>query len=370
MNKKIRVLHYGLSNNLGGIETYMYKIASHIDRNRFQFDYVIADDGIPPFIQELQELGCKILVTPHRRKGLLSYIRSLRRILKNGNYDIVHCHMNSLSNAQIYQEALRAGCKVLIHSHNGQNPPEWHSALLHKIGQFMLPKRKITAVAVSDIAGEWMFGKGSQYTVLNNGLDTGKYTYSPAFRSKIRKEFNISDETELILNVGQFRTQKNHTRIVEIFAAYLKLNPSAILMLVGKGELENQIRQKIKDLNIENNVIFTGNRPDVIKILSAADKFLFPSLFEGFPCALIEAETSGLACLSSDTITKQVMIDGLCQSVPLNAEKEIWADALLKLPCAADRSVYADKIKKMGLGIDAEMKRLTDVYDSMSTPVK
>lgn len=196
---------------------------------------------------------------------------------------------------------------------------------------------------------------------MNNGIDVEKFQYNEQWRNEIRKEFNI-DDNELIFHAGAFRPQKNHKKLIEIFKLYHEMHPDAILMLAGEGELKKDIENTVNNCGLSENVIFTGLRNDVPKLMSAADKFILPSFYEGFPNVLIEAETSGLYCVVSDSITKQAMLGELCQSVSLDSSDKEWTRILSKTN-QIERSNSAKIIKSANLDIDSEMRRLYKIYN-------
>ena len=359
----IRVLHVGLDTHLGGIETYLLKITSNIDRSRFDFGFLVYDDEKPCFFNELSDLGCSFHFVRSRRKSWFGNAKDIRNLLSKEKYDIVHCHLNSLTYITPALEGLKAGAKVIIHSRNGGSAIGSSSRILGAINRLRMPWNKVTRLAVSDLAGEWMFGKDRSFTVLNNGLDTAKYKFSPEERISIRNELCIPQNAEVIANVGAFRTQKNHSFIIDVFKEYHRRHSDSILLLVGEGELEDEIKKKVSEYGIENNVIFAGRRSDIGAVLSASDKYLFPSLYEGFPNALIEAETSGLLCVSSTSITKQACLDN-CIRVSLDAPVSDWVSALEK-PVVSDRMTCVEMVEKAGFGIKDEIVRLESLYNSL-----
>ena len=361
--KKVRVLHVGLDTHLGGIETYLLKISSNVDRSRFEFSFLAYDDEKPCFFDELSALGCKFHYVRSRRKSWFGNAKDIRKLFSEEKYDIIHCHLNSLTYITPALEGLKAGAKVIIHSRNGGSATGSSSKILGTINRYRMPWNKVKCVAVSDLAGQWMFGRNREFTVLNNGLDTEKYRYSEKNRETIRRELGISSEAEVIANVGAFRTQKNHAFLIDVFNQYHQKQPESCLLLVGEGELEDEIKRKVSEYGINNKVIFTGKRNDISAILSASDKYLFPSLYEGFPNALIEAETSGLLCVSSSTITEQACLDN-CIRVSLDAPIADWVSAL-EHPGVSDRANCVEMVEKAGFGIKEEISRLENLYVSL-----
>lgn len=364
MNQKIKVLHVGIDSRLGGIETYLKKITTYIDKERYQFDFLSYKGVKPYFYEELTNLGGKFHFICSRRENMFRNKKELHQLFETEKYDIVHCHFNSLSYITPCLIALKYNCKVIVHSRNAGNLQSKKSRLLHNINYFRLKnKRNITRVAVSDLAGKWMFGN-AEFTVLNNGLDTEQYKYSEEYRKEVRKELEIDGDQEIILNVGALRPQKNHKFIIKIFKEYCNKNTNSKLILIGEGSLHDEVVEEISKNDLNDNVLLLGNRSDVYKILSAADKFLFPSFYEGFPNALIEAETSGLYCVVSDTITRQAIIDELANSISLNQPVDVWVNALEK-KIKIKREECTDLIKKRELDIESEIKRLETLYNNI-----
>lgn len=361
MGHRKKILQVGLSEHLGGIETYLLKISGNLDREKYQFDFLTYNGVDPCFEKELKAMDCGFHRITARNQNYFTYLKELDELIKSENYDIVHCNMNSLSNFEPVLVGLKNHKKVVVHSRNSAVISSLKSRLLHKLGYIILRNKPVERVAVSDLAGEWMFGKKSKFTVLNNGIDVEKYRYDLTWRSEIRNEFNIGSR-ELILHVGAFRRQKNHKQLIEIFNAYIKNKPEALLMLVGDGELKSEIISMTEKLQLTENVIFTGIRNDVPKLMSAADKFLLPSFYEGFPNVLIEAEAAGLYCVISDTITQQATLDGLCKSLSLADPLKAWATALDE-DNLVDRFKASDKVTAAELDIKNEMKRLYAVYE-------
>ena len=362
MEKK-RILHIGLdiATEKGGIETYILKIATYLDREKYDFAFLMYDEVKPCFYEELTKMGYRFYNVTSRKKNPIKNRRDLIKLFQKERFDYVHCHLNALNYITPVTAALKCGTKVIVHSRNAGVMTKLHSKILHKINYYRLPKDRIQCVAVSDLAGKWMFGENAKFTVLNNGLDTSIYQYSEKSRLEIRKELALNDR-EVILHTGAFRTQKNHEFLIDIFRAYLEINQQAILLLAGDGVLRPEIENKIREYEIDKSVKFLGIRNDVPKLLSAADKFLFPSFYEGFPNALLEAETAGLYCVAADTITKQVQIPGQCVYLSLSESAGTWAEVLGHKPME-NRKDASNLVEDLGFGVQEEMKRLYTIYN-------
>ncbi len=361
--KKIKILQVGIDSHLGGIETYLLEVARHINLDVFQLDFLSFFGETPCFLKELTGLGCGFKFIRSRRRSPVGNICDLRKLYEEEKYDIVQCNVNSLSYVTPAIEAVNKGISVLLLSHNAGASSGSSSKLLNCINRIRFPFNRVKLAAVSDKAGKWMFGKGGNFVVLNNGVDTCKYKFSSNDRAEIRKELGVSSESEIILHVGAFRPQKNHRFIVKVFHEYLKKNSNALLVLVGDGELKREIDEDVENLGIEENVMFLGVRNDVNRILSASDKFLFPSFYEGFPISLIEAETNGVLCVVSDAITNEVCFDN-CVRLSLEDSIDTWTMALGR--CFVGHREEAFKvIEEVGLGIDSTIGKLEQLYRGM-----
>lgn len=357
----IRVLHYGLSSNLGGIETYLYKIYNNIDHSKYQFDFLIVGKEKPCWYEEFSEMGSNFYFITSRSTNPLLNKKELIELYENENFDIIHCHMNSLSYTLPITMAVKMKKKVIVHSRNAKPPKSFSTRLLHNLNSFLLPKKKIKMLAVSDLAGQWMFGEKNKFITINNGIDIEKFKFSENARRKLRDNLNIENDY-CIVHVGAFRPQKNHQFLLEVFSQILNKKSNSKLLLLGTGTLMPSIIEKSKELKLENKILFLQNRDDVAEILSASDAFLFPSLYEGFPNAVLEAETSGLPTLISTEITNQVLINDNCKSFSLTNKPNEWANKLLSLGVNLERDKSSENIRKQGFSVKDEVKTLEKIY--------
>lgn len=361
--KKIKILQVGIDSHLGGIETYLLEVARHIDGDAFQLDFLSYYGETPCFLKELMGLGCGFKFIRSRRKNPIGNICDLRKLYDEEKYDIVQCNVNSLSYVAPAIEAVCKGIRVLLLSHNAGASSGSSSKLLNCINRIRFPFDSVELAAVSDKAGRWMFGQDRSFVVLNNGVDTCKYKFSANDRAVVRNELGVSSECEIVLHVGAFRPQKNHGFVVEVFYEYLKRSPNALLLLVGDGELKHRIYEDVEKLGIKENVMFLGVRNDVNRILSASDKFLFPSFYEGFPISLIEAETNGVLCVVSDAITNEVCFDN-CARLSLEDPVDAWAAALGRRFVGYREEAFK-AIERVGLGMDSTIGKLEQLYLGM-----
>ena len=357
----INILEYGLSENRGGIETYLYKIVSHMDTEKFHFDFIDTNKNDPAMKKELSEYGCRFYKITHRRISAAKNRKELENLFSEHHFDILHFNVNTLSYDLPIRIALKHGCKVVVHSRNAGADYSIVTRTLHYIHYVMLPRRKIKMLAVSDKAGKWLFGKNAGFEVINNGVDVNKFRFSLETRNRIRNELELGDKLAIGV-VGAFLPAKNHKFAIQIFQALHKKNPDSVLLLIGDGPLRGEIEQFAKN---KDGIVFLGNRDDVDALYNALDIFLMPSLFEGFPNACLEAQTNGLTCIVSDVITREVDI-GLCNYMSLEQTPEEWAKIMIKYESNTDKRLLAYKIvENQKKGIDTEINRLSSIFKTL-----
>ena len=208
--------------------------------------------------------------------------------------------------------------------------------------------------------------KTNKYFNLRNAIDTDKYLYDKKTAYEVRNQLGYKDNDYVIGHVGRFATQKNHEYLIDIFNAIHKRDNRFKLILVGDGELRSDVKMKIKEYNLEDAVLFTGVRPDVYKLMQAMDLFLFPSLYEGLPVSVVEAQAAGLPCVISESITKEVRITSLVEQVSLDSSLDVWVNAVMeKLPHKKEN--MKTEIEESGYDIRTSVEWLTDFYLKIGT---
>lgn len=349
----------------GGVESVVMNYYNYIDREKIQFDFICDEDSTNIPYDEIEKLGGKvILIPPYQR--IVKYHKTLKNVLKDGNYKIVHSHINTLSVFSLFA-AKCAGVPVRIaHSHSTTNKKEKKKNILKQI---LRPFSKLFAtdyMCCSEYAGRWLFGnkeynKGNVY-LLNNAIDLDKFKYDEKVRIKKRKELNIEDDTLVIGHVGRFVEQKNHRFLIDIFNEVHKQNDNSILILVGQGPLIEEMKNKIKSLDLENCVKFLGQRKDINELYQTMDLFLFPSLYEGLGMALVEAQMSGLYCLTSDVVPTKAKVSNNIEFISLRINERKWADHIRNIDNSLNRKMDKKKISCMGFDIKNEALKLENKY--------
>ena len=268
----------------GGVESVVMNYYRNIDKSKVLFYFICDEDSTDIPYDEIEKLGGKVIVVPPYQK-LFKYQKELYKIFKENNYKIVHSHINALSVFPL-RVAKKAGVPIRIaHSHSTSNKKEWKKNIVKNI---LRPFSKLYAnkfFACTKHAGEWLFGKKiierKELNVINNAIDLKKFEFNEKTREDLRKELGIKEDTLIIGHVGRFMKQKNHEFLIEVFKELIKKNDNSILMLIGQGPLLNDMKQKVRDLKIEDKVKFMGQVTDVEKYYNIMDVFLFPSIYEG-----------------------------------------------------------------------------------------
>ncbi len=335
----------------GGVESVVMNYYRHIDKSKIQFDFICDDDSTNIPYEEIEKLGGKVILIPPYQK-VFKYHNRLKKVLKEGNYKIVHSHINTLSVFSLFA-AKCAGVPVRIaHSHSTTNKKEKKK---NSLKQTLRPFSKVFAtdyMCCSELAGRWLFGNkeydnGNVY-LLNNAIDLDKFKYDEEKRKKKRKELNIEDDTLVIGHVGRFVEQKNHRFLIDIFNEVHKQKENSILLLAGQGPLMEEMKEKVKILGIEDSVNFLGQRNDINELYQVMDLFLFPSLYEGLGMVAVEAQVSGLPCVVSTEIPKIAKVTKKITFINLENKIEIWTEIIFKYLKNINRKNinFTDGIKK------------------------
>lgn len=333
MAEPIRVAQVLNRMDSGGIESVVMNYYRHIDREKVQFDFYLAEGSSFPQREELERLGAGIFpIPPYSRP--IRYHRVLYKAFKERRYKIVHAHLSTMSVFPLFA-AWRAGVPVRIcHNHT---TAYWGEGIKTLLKYILRPFNKIFATdyfACGETAGRWMFGNrcfdSGRVTVMPNAIDAEKFAFDPEERIALREELGIPQDAFVVGHVGRFTYAKNHSFLLDIFYELLKTRPDARLLLIGGGELESRIRSKAKRLGIEKSVIFAGVRADVNRLYNVMDAFCLPSLYEGLGMAAWEAQANSLPVLLSDKVPQEAALSENCRHLPLEAGAAAWAAALLE----------------------------------------
>ncbi len=337
----------------------MYK---QFDHNTLQVDFLKITDSIY-YEEEFKKNGSRIFNIPNRRNNPFAFYFALIKFFRNNNdYDVVHHHLNSCSSIEPIIIAKLFGVKTVAHSHNEFKGNKRLTNLLHKLNRTILPYFTDSYIACSDKAGESMFKK-NKFNVINNGVNLKEYTHNQNTRGNYRELLDIKNKF-VVGHIGRFKYQKNHEYLIEVFYEFQKLKDNSVLMLVGEGELEKDIREKVQKLGIEDKVLFTGVRNDISSLMQAMDAFVFPSRYEGLGIVLIEAQAAGLYSLVADTIPDEALVTNLISKKSLNDTAKDWARVLLQNSCYI-RSSDINELSKKGFDRSTAANELIKIYNNL-----
>lgn len=334
---KIRVLQVSGSLAVGGLQTVAMNCFRYIDRDKYDFDYLVYGDQIGEYEDEVKRLGGRVIHIPSPKNDYVKFYRNVKKvILDYGPYDIVHSH-TFFNSGIVLMAAKYCGVKKCIaHAHSGKrkgsNRPD--KAIYNAVMRQLITYYADIYCACSKKAGDYLYGQktfsSGKGAILSNAIDIDKYVYSESDRHHIRSELQIDKDERVIGTVGHLTAAKNQTFLLETFALLTKNTDGVKLLMVGDGELSGELHKLATDLSISDKVIWTGTRTDIPQLLSTMDVFALPSLHEGFGIALLEAQANGLPCVvGKGTIPEQVWISENHYEIDFSDSKS-WINAFEK----------------------------------------
>lgn len=366
MPEPIRILHMIGSLNIGGSQSMIINLHKAIDKTKVQFDYIIDHPGHLYYESVVKSLGGKIYEFPTFKGHNLLQIRKVwKQFFKDHpEYKILHSHVRSY--ASLYLPiAKKAGLKTIIHSHSTSNGKGLGS-VVKRIMQYPLRWQADYFFGCSKEAGAWLFGykivNGPKYHILRNAIDTEQYRFNPEIRKEYRDKLGLGDKKTFI-HVGRFHPAKNHHFLLNVFSEIHKRDSNTVLLLAGDGELRSEIEKQIAELDLKKDVLLLGSRSDVPKLLMSADCFLFPSVWEGLPVTVVEAQAAGLPCFISSSITKDVCISNLTQCLSIDKNEVYWANVINKT--SLKRTNVLDRIKNAGYDVCYTANELSLFYKNL-----
>lgn len=369
MEEKYKVLHLVPGMASGGVAKMVQEWFDNKNNDSITFD-IATINILGLFSDDLKNKGCKIMVfEPLRNVGLIRYISQLNKIIKQGNYDIVHSHMGLLSFIA-FIISIRHGIKSrFLHAHTNLFHNDDKNGLKRMAINILKYINVIFAtnyLACTNEAGEYFFGNhilgSSKYNLLLNGINVDKFSYSIDKRNQLRKQFDVEDKF-IIGNIGRLSAQKNQKFILEIFEHLSRIEKNTELWLIGEGEDEIMLKNLCRDLGINDKVKFLGVRKDVENYLLCMDVFLMPSLYEGLGIVAIEAQVSGLGCVLSNMVPKEVNVTNNVIFNGFNNPIEKWVNSILEFR-KYNRIDQGLEVKKSGYDIKGSTNLLLKIYES------
>lgn len=353
MEKK-RLLCIVSSMDVGGAETFLMKIYRALDKTKYQMDFYCMSQKVGYYEEEIKKLGGRIFHSyPKSKYPIRSFVNLVKTVKKERYHYVLRVSQHSLATIDLFAATL-GGAKVLAQRSSNSDSGSFLSRKLHNMFKWLPKLIPTVKLAPSTEAAEYTFGKNcvkkGEVFILKNAIPIENFTFNVERRNKVRKELGIQNKF-VVGHVGRFAHQKNHSFLIDIFSEIVKMNSESVLLLVGEGELKSEIEGKIKELNLDDKVLFLGVRSDVADLMMAMDVFVFPSLFEGLPNSVIEAQATGLPCIISSNITKEVKVTELVKFMSINENPEQWAINALQYKNGYQRKDMTLQLTKNGYNI-------------------
>lgn len=363
-NNKIKVAIVMGKFTSGGIKSVITNYYSNVDRNKISFDLLIDNNSPIDDYSEIETIGgrvCKISTLSNPFK----YISQIYKLSKENKYDIIHGYVNALNVFSMFAGKM-AGVPVRIAENLSSAHPGEKKTIVKNI---LKPFSKIfptDLAACSKSCGEWLYGKkdieSGKVRIFNNAISLKKYTYDKELRENVRNSLGLSDENFVLGHIGRYQYQKNHNFLIDIFDEVYKRDKNSRLLLVGYGDLKEEIFNKINSLGLKDAVIDMGATENIAGLYNAMDVFVLPSFYEGLPVVGIEAQATGLPCVFSTEVTKETGVIPDTKFVELSENKGKWADEILKIRDNYKRANTENYIIDAGFDIETEGRKLQDYY--------
>ena len=354
----------------GGQESFVMNVVTHMNLSNKTVDlltpYYCDNEH---YKNQIESLGGNIFTfnKPFMPgKSRFNICDALDDFFKKNKYDVVHIHSGSISIFGIYAYyAKKNGVKkVIVHSHSSIEKKSLRNTILRYVCNVFLKNNVDVYCACSRIAGESKFVEAvvkNKLVIIKNGIDVEKFRFNEVTRKNLRDSLNIKDNEFVVGHVGRFSDEKNHTFLIDIFEQILKHRPNSKLMLIGSGELANNVKEKVSRLGLEDKVMFIGSVHNVYDYYQVMDCFVLPSKFEGLPLVGVEAQAAGLCCYFSSVVTKELGVTKLAHYISLNKSNEKWAEQI----CDCVKLTRVDmslEIKEAGFSMDIEVRKIENLY--------
>lgn len=372
MQKK-RVLIVTESIGYGGLNLASVRFEQHLDKDQFKTAYCVRRSHLGSLEQEILDQDIPVYHVPDSELNYLKSYRYYKKLFRDEQFDIVHCHLPFFSGIVLFAAWQCGVAKRVAHAHFSQ--PYTDTAIYSKKKQAVaVVYRKVMRVflklfcnakiACGQEAGEFLYGKKEfqkHGIILNNGINTDDFAFNEQSRNEIREELGIEKDAVVLGHIGQLYSVKNQSFIIDIFNAFYEKNKNAYLLLIGDGDDREMLEQKIASLGMNDRIKMLGLRRDADKLYSAMDCFVFPSLHEGFPLTLVEAQASQLPCVVSDAVTKKTKLNDNIAFCSVSDPAQIWCKAITDLLAIDRQTVDITNLKEL-FDIDEVTKQLEKIY--------
>ena len=367
--KKKKILIFGMSSTVGGVENFILNLYEKIDKENIQIDFLVSNNLEGTYREKLiDKYHAKVHIVPSIKKNPFRCIKMIKKIALTENYDVVHVNLCSallFSYILILKKYSNKNLKVITHSHSSGESNKIRKALHYLFKPFLIKNTNVF-IACSKLAGKWMYGKkisnSSRLIIVKNAIDVDKFSYDDNKRLAFRRKNNYEENDFIIGHIGRFEEVKNHKFIIEMFHKYHENNKNSKLLLVGDGSLKSEIKSLVHSLNLDSSVNILDVSSNVDSIYQALDVFILPSLFEGLPTVGIEAQAADLPCVFSNNITIEADITGNVKFLPLDINE--WVNCIDEISfMKKGRKKIKNKIIKSGYDLNTEILKIAKLYE-------
>ncbi len=372
--KEIKILQVIGGLNRGGAETMLMNLYRKIDRQKYKFDFLVyvTDDKKADYEDEILQNGDQIIKLDRNRvKNPILFYHDLNHVMKNSGYTCVHAHTLFNSGIVMYASYHNHIPVRITHSHSSGNMKR--DTLINrtyfKFAKYLITKYSTNYIACDLKSGEYLFGEGFRGPILHNGIDLNRFCYEENVEEN--KYQYLRDENILKLAViGSFYEVKNHIFLLPIAEKLKEKGIKFKLYFAGRGPLQKMLEEKVKELHLENEIIFLGIVDQVEKFLKNIDLILMPSLYEGVPVSLIEAQAAGVPAIISENISRDVDMElGLLNFVTIDSDKQ-WLEEIVRFHCERHeilnpKNIY-EQLTLKGYNVEKNVDFLCEIYGNSS----
>lgn len=358
-----KVLIYGLTGNLGGIESFIYNHVSSMDLSGLEIHFLVYET--PVFYEELKKMGGKFHFIPRRGQDFLNNRKMTKNLFKEIKFDRIWFNVCTMTYILPIKCAFENGVPIrVVHVHSPKASGGWKMELFHKLNKNKIEKYGNIFLSCSVGASEFSYNENiletEKYKIIYNAIDIDKFVFDRGKRKEIREELGLKDDF-VIGNVGRLSDVKNHDFLIDIFSEILKEKPLSKLIIVGEGDKRLELEEKIKRLNLEDKIFLLGVRDNIHELLCAFDAYVFPSKYEGLSLSLVEAQVSGLRCFTSSNVSEENDLTGNVFFSDLNESPKYWADKILLNASTYERKNYSDLLKSLGFDVVENGKVIKEI---------
>lgn len=361
-----RIAIWGHSGGYGGVERMIYNFYKYMDKSKIQYDFLVPHDyGKIAFEDEILAMGGRVFrILYSEGESLIKSRRCWKKYFKD-HPEVVGIHLHTyFPYAFPLKMAKKAGIDIRIFHAHGSGEKNINQSMTSKIKNRIVKndvdKFPSKYAACGELAAKSLFGE-KEYTWIKNGIEISKFEFNKEKRVSIRAKYNIKDDDIVVGQIGHLSNLKQPLFTIEVVEEALKKNSNIKLLFVGNGPLADEVTKTIKEKKLNNNILMLGSMTDVSDIYQAIDCLALPSLHEGFPVVLVEAQTTGVRCLVSDNVTKQVIQTDLCEMVDVN-NKEKWVESIINYQPVNNREQYKDIMLGKGFDIADITKEIEKLY--------